>query len=69
MSRRNKIVSLHTKIGPPAKVLPPPPPKPSKKKKDDSDEEDSDDGMESDGQGGMRKKIKQGSLAWLMMED
>lgn len=70
MSRRNKIIPLHAKIGPPVKALPPPPPKASKKKKDESEEEDSDEAeMESDGEGGMRKKKKVKGMEWYMMED
>lgn len=71
MSRRSKIISLHSKIGPPVKALPPPPPKASKKKKDDEEEdEDSDEAeMESDGEGGVRRKKKERGMEWYMVED
>jgi hypothetical protein len=70
MSKRNKIVPLHAKIGPPAKLLPPAPLKPSKKKKDGEEEEESDEAeMESDGEGGLRKKKKERGMEWFMMED
>lgn len=70
MSRRGKIVSLHTKIGPPVKALPPPPPKPSRKKVDEEEEEDSDGAeMESDGEGGVRRKKKERGMEWYMVED
>ncbi|OXG41058.1 hypothetical protein C360_00843 [Cryptococcus neoformans Bt15] len=59
MSKKLKIVPLHSKIGPPAKALPPVPKKPQKK----VESEDEDD--EVDGE----KKIKPGSKEWLMMED
>lgn len=70
MSRRLKIVPLHTKIGPPPKRLPPPPPKPVKRKKGDSDEDDESE-YESDGQGGTRKKVKSNErgMEWFMVED
>ena len=59
MSKKLKIVPLHSKIGPPAKALPPVPKKPQKK----VESEDEDD--EVDGE----KKIQPGSKEWLMMED
>lgn len=70
MSRRVKIVPLHTKIGPPPKRLPPPPPKPVKRKKGDSDDEDESE-YESDGEGGTRKKVKSNErgMEWFMVED
>jgi hypothetical protein len=58
MSRRTRITSLHTTIGPGAKALPPPPPKARKKV-----EEEDDDDSETEG------KVKVGSREWLMMED
>ncbi|WVR08615.1 hypothetical protein IAU60_005670 [Kwoniella sp. DSM 27419] len=72
MSNRLKIVPLHQKIGPPAKVLPPAPKKPEKKKKGDVDsDEDEDEEVEYDVDGNVIKKPKDGkkSLEWFMMED
>jgi hypothetical protein len=57
MSRRTRITSLHTTIGPGAKALPPPPPK--TRKKVVSEDEDSD----------AEGNVKVGSREWLMMED
>lgn len=62
MSKKLKIVSLHSKIGPPAKALPPVPKKPQKKVASEDDDDDDDD---VDGE----KKVKPGSKEWLMMED
>ena len=71
MSRRNKIAPLHVNIGTPARVLPPVPVKPVRKKKGDSDDEDEEDedDMESDGEGGLRKKPKVKGMEWFMVED
>ncbi|XAO22167.1 hypothetical protein I312_100933 [Cryptococcus bacillisporus CA1280] len=60
MSKKLKIVSLHSKIGPPAKALPPVPKKPQKKVESEDDDHDDVDG---------EKKVKPGSKEWLMMED
>ncbi|KIR79410.1 hypothetical protein I306_03529 [Cryptococcus gattii EJB2] len=60
MSKKLKIVSLHSKIGPPAKALPPVPKKPQKKVESEDDDDDDMDG---------EKKVKPGSKEWLMMED
>ncbi|KAK4686327.1 hypothetical protein P7C73_g3800, partial [Tremellales sp. Uapishka_1] len=70
MSKKFKIPSLHSKIGPPAKPLPPAPVKAVRKKKgDESDEESSEE--ESDGEGGRRKKDKNKAkgMEWYMVED
>lgn len=56
MSKRLKIQSLHTSIGP-GKAAPPPPP-PKRKPKEESDDDDDDP-----------NKIKIGSREWFMMED
>ena len=55
--KRVKIVSLHEKIGPPAKALPPVPQKPTKKKQqDDEDDEENEEDCEEDEDGNRRKK-------------
>lgn len=59
MSKKLKIVSLHSKIGPPTKALPPVPKKPQKKVESEDDDDDVDG----------EKKVKPGSKEWLMMED